>query len=270
MNATCVSCHAKEAAEWRGSFHQRAYVEPAFQAALAVEPKPFCRGCHAPESDPDLGVGCVSCHLAGEETHPTKPAVGCAGCHEFRFPGATSDSDEDYMQTTAREHSGSPSAGIPCASCHMPHGSHAFADVRDPAWLAVHLRVDAEFAGDDAVRITLVQTTPGHAFPTGDLFRRLEVGWTERDAHGVVVGRAARHLARHFEMGPGGPGRQLVDDDRVFDEPRAVEMRLTPRSRRVEWWVKLQRVAQIGTGRDPAEATIESEVPLHSGVLLRP
>jgi hypothetical protein len=152
----------------------------------------------------------------------------------------------------------------------MPKGSHAFADVRNTAWLAARLRVDAELSGEDAARITLVQTTPGHAFPTGDLFRRLEVGWTEKDAHGAVVGRAARHLARHFEMVAGRPGRQLVDDDRVFDEPRIVEMRLTPRSRSVEWWVKLQRVAQVGTGRDPTEATIESEVPLHSGVLSRP
>jgi hypothetical protein len=285
LNATCVSCHAKQAAEWQGSMHQRAYVNGAFQDALALEPTPFCRGCHAPESDPrgpagpevgDLGVGCVSCHIAGDETHPVAasrdPSAACAGCHEFRFPGGASDADDGYMQTTVREHRRSASAARTCASCHMPHGSHAFAGVRDAAWLRARLRVVAELAGadGDGARLTLAQTAPGHAFPTGDLFRRLEVGWVERDAGGRAVRREARHLTRHFEIVPGRPGRQLVDDDRVFDEPRTLEMRFGPSSRSVEWWVTLQRVAQVGTGIDPSAAKVESEVPLYSGVLSRP
>jgi hypothetical protein len=141
--------------------------------------------------------------------------------------------------------------------------------------------VTAALSGDDKtqsdtknaktiVRVTLVQPDPGHAFPTGDLFRRLEVGCEIRDAAGKVVQREVRHLARHFEILPGRSGRILVRDNRVFDEPNVVEIELAPPERRpavVAWWVSLQRVATVGTGANPADAKIESSVPLHSGVL---
>src|SRR5687767_11260860 len=71
-NARCEGCHLEQAREWRGSRHQRANVDAAYVEAFALEPNPFCRGCHAPESDARhtppvtvsaLGVGCVSCHV---------------------------------------------------------------------------------------------------------------------------------------------------------------------------------------------------------------
>src|SRR5262245_20660474 len=46
LNATCVSCHPDEAAEWRRSRHRQSNTNAAYQAAFAVEPSPFCRGCH--------------------------------------------------------------------------------------------------------------------------------------------------------------------------------------------------------------------------------
>src|SRR5262245_3846410 len=52
-NARCEGCHADVAAEWRGSMHQRAWTDPVFLAAYALEPLSFCRGCHAPEADPE-------------------------------------------------------------------------------------------------------------------------------------------------------------------------------------------------------------------------
>src|SRR5689334_7744989 len=72
LNASCEGCHADIAAEWRASQHHVSFTEPFFQRALAIEPMPFCRGCHAPEADPrvppppslaELGVGCITCHL---------------------------------------------------------------------------------------------------------------------------------------------------------------------------------------------------------------
>jgi hypothetical protein len=321
INATCVSCHEKEASEWRGSLHQNAYVNQAFQSALAVEPTPFCRGCHAPESDlrtlPDravgeLGVGCVTCHvtsdpdvvlagpLAGRSLSAALPdasrstsaphrvrrsldlgrASACASCHEFGFPSAPSNDDAHFMQTTVREHERSSASGEPCAACHMPRvegrRSHAFAEVRTPSWLREHIIVDAAVVDGARLRLVLSQTGAGHAFPTGDLFRRLEVGCELRADDGRVLRREVRHLARHFEIVPGKPGRQLVADDRVFDAPRLVELPLSlspeeaspsARSGSVAWWVSLQRVASVGTGTDPTESKIESEVKLHSGLL---
>lgn len=266
--------------------HRGAYTNAAFQTALAVEPTPFCRACHAPEADParpparevaDLGVGCVTCHvsddgvvLAGTTNRASPHRVRrsadlCARCHEFGFPTARSDDDAEFMQTTVREHRRSASAAEPCVSCHMPEvrgrRSHAFSDVRDPAWLGAHLDVKAEIASG-RVRVTLAQRGGGHAFPTGDLFRRLEVG-------AEIAGRRdVRHLARHFEISPGTPGRRLMLDDRLFDAPVEIDLDLAPaKGDEVAWWVTYQRVAEIGTGTDPRAATIESEVKLHSGVL---
>ena len=52
VNALCEGCHEEVAREWRGSLHRRAYVDRSFAESLAREPDPFCRGCHAPEADP--------------------------------------------------------------------------------------------------------------------------------------------------------------------------------------------------------------------------
>jgi hypothetical protein len=303
-NATCVSCHDEEAREWRGSYHQRANTDAAYRKAFAIEPSPFCRGCHAPEADPrkeppvavsELGVGCVTCHVTEEGVvlaaaspgrsaapapHPLRRSPefarsgGCAGCHEFRFPVPGGNEDAFFMQTTAREHQRSPGAAKACADCHMPleagRRSHDFAQVRDPAWLRANLEATAERTEDDTLRVTLVQPNPGHAFPTGDLFRRLEVGYELRTRGGALVRREARHLARHFEVVAGQPSRHLSRDDRVTSEPKVVELELpsptaAPPGSRISWWVTYQRVATIGMGTDPAEATVESEVKLHSG-----
>jgi hypothetical protein len=198
-------------------------------------------------------------------------AGACAGCHEFRFPGMPGEDDGAFMQTTAREHARSPAAAKACAACHMPlvggRRSHAFAATRDAVWLRRNLRATAARAGG-AVRITLVQADPGHAFPTGDLFRRLEVGCEVRGADGRLLQREVRHLARHFQLLPGRSGRVLVGDDRVFAEPSDVDVTLAPApsaGARAHWWVSYQRVATVGTGTDPADAKIESEVQLHSG-----
>src|SRR5262249_26970509 len=151
----------------------------------------------------ELGVGCVTCHVTEEGAVLAAPLArltgdadaaagkhhaihraaafartgGCAGCHEFAFPAAHGDDDGTFMQTTVREPARSPSAGKPCAACHMPvvngRRSHAFSQVRDPGWLRDHLAVTAERSGELEIRITLSQPAPGHGFPTGDLFRRL-------------------------------------------------------------------------------------------------
>ena len=69
-NGSCAGCHREIAEEWRESLHHKAWVDPVFQKAYAIEPMAFCRGCHAPESDPDAepsvaaaaaGVGCTPC-----------------------------------------------------------------------------------------------------------------------------------------------------------------------------------------------------------------
>lgn len=301
LNATCEACHKDEADEWRRSRHRESNTNAAYQAAFATEPSPFCRGCHAPEAEPtktppravsELGVGCVTCHVTEEgfvlavpssldsAPHPLRRSAefaragGCAGCHEFRFPGATGDDDGHFMQTTVREHAASPGAEKSCADCHMPivsgRRSHAFTASRDPAWLRENIHVTASISDNIAVRLTLHQPGAGHAFPTGDLFRRLEVGCEIRDAGGSIIKRETRHLARHFDLIPGRSGRLLTRDDRVYFEPKIIEMALPPAPpapATIAWWVTLERIATVGTGEKPADAKIESSVPLYSGVI---
>ena len=295
LNDACVRCHAEEATEWRGSRHHESDTNLAYQKAFAIEPSAFCRGCHAPEADPakappravsELGVGCVTCHVTEEGSVLAAPSLhgdrraphavrrspdfaatgGCASCHEFRVPGARSSRDPEMMQTTLREHARSPARAEPCASCHMPgragRPSHAFAETRDPEWLRRSLEASAERDGDH-LRVTLTQTTPGHAFPTGDLFRRLQVAVEARDAQGRVVRREARELARHFELVPGRLERHLRRDDRVFARPVTLDFELP--EGQGSWWVTYQRVSTAGTGRRGDEAVLDSEVRLHEG-----
>lgn len=232
-NQVCEACHVEIAAEWRASLHRQAFTDPEFARALAREPQPFCRGCHAPEADPArdpgpelaaLGVGCVTCHApagvpagavlaAPERAHASgvhaviasaafagPPA--CAGCHEFDFlgrPGAP-------MQLTAREHAASRFAGTSCAECHMPwagegparHRSHRFAASRDPEVLRASLRISASRRAG-VVTLRLEPAAVGHAVPTGDLFRRLLVEAEAVDAEGDPVSYDFRTLGRRFE-----------------------------------------------------------------------
>lgn len=302
LNGTCTSCHDKQAKEWRGSMHQRANVDPAYVKAFTIEPSPFCRACHAPEADAmkeppkdvsELGIGCVSCHVTEEgfvlaadrgrdnaqapAPHPVRRSKafahqsGCSNCHEFRFPMPGGDEDEFFMQTTAREHLRSPAAAKACADCHMPmengQRSHTFANVRDPAWLRKNLDTSVEREGE-ILRVKLVRPNPGHDAPTGDLFRRYEVGYELRNEKGEVLHRDTRYLARHFTVFPGRPGRKLTRDNRMTSEPTFVELELpreAPTTARITWWVSFQRVATVGTGFEPAEAVIESEIKIHSG-----
>ena len=309
-NATCEACHDDIAKEWQGSYHQRANIEPAYVRAFAIEPSPFCRSCHAPEADPfkeppeavsNLGVGCVSCHVTeqgvvlaaahpDETPDPSRPAAphplrrsvefahagGCANCHEFRFPTPGGNDDAFFMQTTTREHLRSPAAAKPCAECHMPfregRRSHAFSEVRNEEFLRANLNVSAERTPEDTLRITLTQPNPGHDFPTGDLFRRLQIGYELLDEAGTVLRRETTYLARHFEFIPGQTGRHLTRDDRVQNEPKQIELPLPPLAEmptntRLSWWVTYQRVATVGKGVDPDTATVVSEVKLHAGSL---
>jgi hypothetical protein len=248
-----------------------------------------------------LGIGCVTCHLLDDgavlaaaredaslpadaqpvedpralAAHPIRRSVdfahegACAGCHEFRFPGAVGDADADFMQTTVREHLRARKRDTPCAGCHMPRvegrRSHAFTQVRDPAWLRARLSVEATRARDGELRITLTPKAPGHAFPTGDLFRRVEIVAERRTPDGRTA-RDARHLGRHFVLVPGQPRRTLTHDDRIFDGPVTVDLALPPGGA-ITWWVRLQRPATVGVGDDPDEARIESEVELAKGTL---
>ncbi len=309
-NAACEGCHPDVAREWRGSLHQRAQVEATYQRAFAIEPLPFCQSCHAPEADPegavspavaDLGVGCVTCHDTGggvlsarvgggpvAAPHPVARDArfagggACEGCHEFRFPGAApvpGGPAGDFMQTTMREHAGSARAGTRCAECHLPrvgapgreHRSHAFGASRDAETVRRAVAVSVTRPAPRRLRIELRPAWLGHAFPTGDLFRRLEVSAEAVGPDAMVLDGQTRYLTRHFDVTGHTPGRRrLLADDWVGvagAEASVVELTLgeAAEGRPIAWRVAYQRVAHPRSV-DERDAEIDGEIEIARGM----
>ena len=255
-NAECERCHATIATEWRTSLHRDAWSDAVFQEAYKIEPFAFCRGCHAPESDPKaapteearaVGVGCTTCHTQGHEVVGTRAVTAstgrhevvadgrmateeaCAACHQFDFP-ARNGGKSAPMQNTLEEHRASRFASLTCQSCHMHpvddgggkrHLSHAFSVIGDPAMIKGAANVDAARDGSRDVVVSIAPGSVGHAFPTGDMFRRLEVRAEAVDATGKVTASAPPvRLVRSFADRPAGMGendfvRVEVGDTRV-------------------------------------------------------
>jgi Cytochrome c554 and c-prime len=305
-NKACEGCHQAEAAEWRVSAHARSDVDPVYRRALAIEPLAFCRGCHAPEVAPDppqavstLGVGCVTCHvtdpnsaatlamgyrLASESHAPhavTRSTAfygdgGCAGCHEFDFPNRRGVK----MQSTVSEHDASPMEAMTCAFCHMKgegDGStrrvdHRFAALLDAPTLREAVDVHVERVGETSLAVSLT-TSAGHAFPTGDLFRRVVVSVEAVDDDWAVYASASRSLHRNFRwvsLGNGEHARTPTGDDRVFPgAPRQVVLDLGPSAtgRALSWRVEYQRVEHPLDGQGEDRAVVADSTLLASGTL---
>lgn len=241
----CGECHAEIAAEWKQSLHHHAWENDYFIRAYAIEPLAFCRGCHAPLADPKsepspearhIGVGCTTCHVvpagivgihamsAKENGHEVladvrlATAAACKRCHEFAFPGSRRP-DVDRMQKTISEHAQSAHAAEPCQHCHMPmvpsqkgppHRKHDFRVFGDREFMARAVVVDHAAIKDDTLHLDLKLGTIGHAFPTGDLYRRAEVRAMAVDARGKTSGKHSTHILRRT-FGPAfvGPDKTV-------------------------------------------------------------
>ncbi len=274
-NARCEGCHAEIAEEWRSSLHRASSEDPIFRKAYSVEPAGFCVDCHEPEGVASVGTACVTCHVvdghvvgararaADGGVHAVRAApwmrtpAACASCHQFDFPGRKTP-----MQDTVREHARSSRSAESCQSCHMPrvagadgraHARHDFHVIGDPDMLRRAVAVSAA-AGptEDEVVVTLVPAAVGHAFPTGDMFRRLEVRASAVDARGEVtqVGKSVP-LGRVFsaeDEGGAHTGRRQIADRRVPPPGEGAERKAIVRfpkaigADRVSWLVAYQRM----------------------------
>lgn len=293
-NGKCEGCHDEIAAEWRASLHRGSHADPVYQRAFAREPLPFCTGCHAPEADPRdngpsarhaLGVGCVTCH-AMEGAHPgasasasTGASTGksaCARCHEFSFPGSG-----EKMQLTVREHHASARAALPCTGCHMPkvtapgvsraraHASHRFDASRDPAMIRSAARITVTRRGPK-VRFSFTPDRAGHAFPTGDIFRRLRlVVATKAPKEPDVPMHVEAFLGRKTKRpDPFGTGTVNDADDRPFldGRPSMAELLVGDAPGPLVWRVVYERV-EHPRSLDEADAVVEGAIEVASGTL---
>lgn len=274
----CRSCHAPEANP----------AEPEAEAvgALGVG----CVTCHVTTKDSLAGPGAAPV-LAAPWTRPGSPpaaphavirderfarADACAGCHEFAFPTARGLSAAEMMQLTIAEHRASPAADRSCADCHMPAGgdgqrrrrSHEFPGSRDEALVRSAVAVEARRVSATRIAVTLSPSNAGHAFPTGDLFRRLSISAEALGADEMVLGQEERFLTRHWVLRPGQVGRRLLSDDRVHAAPVTVELEVgaAGEGRPIAWQVTYQRVAHPN-GIDMSDVELEGEIRVASGKL---
>lgn len=310
LNRRCEACHTEIAREWRDSFHRRSYSDRAVQRALQQEPRPFCRSCHAPEADPataatgwpaENGVSCVTCHVRPDRVssatrsgclrtpsstspEPTaaKESSACERCHEFSFPDGQARVRPELMQATRSEHRASAWAEQSCVSCHMPrvgpdrHRTHRFLGGHDAQLLRSALQVRATRAGRE-IQIALTPILTGHAFPTGDMLRRLAVTVTAVPPDGRPAVAQVRYLGRHFGVASQRAGQRVLvthRDDRVR-EPTTLAFTLAESAAEmpVTYRVSYQRVLFPGPGRldgsslQPDSATLDGEIELARGEL---
>jgi hypothetical protein len=282
--------------------YQRAFALeplPFCQACHAPEAAP---NLPVPQAAAELGVACVTCHVIGGQVlaasrpddaskprrddraapHPVlrdarlDGSRACSGCHEFEFPDRSARRTPELMQSTVTEHARSAQSDQPCANCHMPlttkgaapHRSHAFLGGHDDALVRSAVTVRAERSRDGA-RITLTPRELGHAFPTGDLFRRLEVSAEAIGPEWQVVARERRYLTRHWERQPSPFGvvlRSATRDDRPLREAVTIDLPLGATELAIAWRVAYQRVEHPRSD-DEQDSRIEGEIELGSGTL---
>ncbi|MDB4943963.1 MAG: hypothetical protein JWP97_3497 [Labilithrix sp.] len=267
-DGSCASCHAEIAAEQSASFHGRAFSDATFQGSLALEEpgdRPFCTNCHAPDGA-RAGVSCASCH--GREPHAARAGqraeASCASCHEFTFVGARAE----LVQKTVSEHAASTFASVSCTECHMPprsgHRDHGFRSGHDVTRIRDALRVAVTILpGGSAVHVSIA-TSSGHAFPTGDMFRRARLLVLAEGADGAIVGDATRTFGRTWGAGARPDVRVQTSDTRIRGTWEA-DLPLEPSAplRRVRWEVRYERILAV---RGAAEWKASSDV-VADGVL---
>jgi hypothetical protein len=136
--------------------------------------------------------------------------------------------------------------------------------------------VRATRRGADRVAFVLQTERVGHAFPTGDLFRRLEVSAEAVGGDYQAVGSTRRYLSRHWSEKQQFTQvvRQVKHDDRATHTPEEVELelRLGPSERAlaaflpIAWRVAYQRVEHPRSEAEE-DSVLDGEIEIASGTL---
>jgi hypothetical protein len=117
------------------------------------------------------------------------------------------------------EHAQSANSAKPCQDCHMPrvasqkgppHRKHDFRVLGNADLMSRAVVVDKVEIKDDALYLDLALGTIGHAFPTGDLYRRVDVRAMAVDDQGKTIGKGSSQLLRRT-FGPAfeGPNKAV-------------------------------------------------------------
>jgi hypothetical protein len=270
----CATCHAAIAAEWATSRHALAWTNGIFQREYQDKPKAWCVNCHAPmpaqqaelaggrsvaaggHALADQGINCATCHVrrgrivaarrAPASPHDTIVAADfgspafCADCHQFTFPVLSRDGEAirmtgHPMQDTVASFLRGPYASEPtgCMQCHGSANNHAFAGGHDPGMLGAALAVEWCRRGD-AVEVTLTNVNAGHAVPTGDIHRHMNLRlWRSSTPEALYEGFLGRRFA------PADDGGKTTTWDSSIEPGKHQLHRVT--------------LAELGAPDDPAE-----------------
>ena len=128
------------------------------------------------------------------------------------------------MQDTLGEHRRSAAPNTPSQDCPMPsapsraapgsaasgksHRSHAFRVQGDRSMLARAVNVKAAELRKGEVRLEIAPGTIGHSFPTGDLYRQVEIRAVPMDSEGRDVMPAASEILKR-SFGPERAGQSI-------------------------------------------------------------
>ena len=209
---TCLQCHEEQHNQWKKSSHAKSLTSKSFLAAYSLEPQEWCLNCHAPlraEKDIQIsqqGVNCAVCHIRENKIYSSKESTDCvqpvyrdlafntsglcANCHDFPFPLSLHPFKESNirMQQTAFQFANSVwhADGLKCQSCHM-RKSHSMNILSKTSFKFVK-------KNSDLISVKIKISQIGHNWPTGDLFRAIDISIFDIDQKKVGFYRIMRNF----------------------------------------------------------------------------
>lgn len=266
----CGRCHEKAYAEWKGTLHEQAWVDPVYRMSAGNPPRLECRGCHSMEpilareisSDvsyrpvyrpylKEEGVNCLACHGLADGSVAAARDLPGAPCRPRRddrlrsvtFCGACHNPSHLVVDEWKQSKSGKS-----CADCHAVRDgrfTHRMLGVRDADFVRKAVEWSCE-AKDGVLRISLTNRS-GHRLPAEVPTRTLR----------VVISRDGREEQILFRR----PNKATVGakDNRLWPGETRVLERPAPELRGLEVrilyqpspFVLPQDWIEIGTWRPP-------------------
>jgi len=199
----CRACHAEVFAEWEGSQHQIAYLNPEVRALSDDFRNKECQACHLPRpvfetglgnrplqrtARPNEGIDCLTCHLSKEGQifgRSSQPQAGCKpqASAELISVAVCEVCHNQHWTTDQWRASDFFKRGVECNDCHMPKvarssgaqgRSHVFPAAHDVEMLKSAGRFAARREGDELV-LSYANTGAGHSFPTEERSRAADM-----------------------------------------------------------------------------------------------
>lgn len=152
-----------------------------------------------------------------------------------------------------------------------PHRKHDFRVMGDREFMARAVVINKAEIKDDALQLDLNLGTIGHAFPTGDLYRRAEVRVTAVDARGKTIGTPKVQILRRL-FGPAfeGPNKvvPIEREDGRLTGPKHLSFPLAKDTLRVRYEIVWQRLPPE-MAKKFGFTMSDHELVLHEGIVKR-